>query len=240
MHSINRLRDVNRKPGRQCSYDVVARRMGRDRNRRGRIEAVSRRRTDPANQREAVFVGHADVGDQQVRSKCAQQRPRDCHDGSVGRGTVAGTTQASTTKPGTGERDAAISLVAGLPPRRVTVGRDKGYGTRGFIETLRHLEATPHVAIKKKSRTLDRRMTRHAGYAISQRAQAHRRSLRLDEDRRRAPQAPSSWRRPRELAVSFRRGIQPGPHAHVGDRCMTRAHRPSQRQSIDHTSRPLN
>ena len=71
---------------------------------------------------------------------------------------------------GTGERDAAISLIAGLPPRHVTVGGDKGYATRGFIETFRHLEATPHVALKNKSRTLDRRTTRHAGYAVSQRA----------------------------------------------------------------------
>jgi transposase len=71
---------------------------------------------------------------------------------------------------GSGERDAAISLIAGLPPRRVTVGGDKGYDTRGFVETLRQLEATPHVALKKHSRTLDRRTTRHAGYDISQRA----------------------------------------------------------------------
>jgi transposase len=71
---------------------------------------------------------------------------------------------------GTGERDAAISLVAGLPPRRVTVGADKGYDTHGFIETLRQLEATPHIARKKKSRTLDRRTTRHTGYDLSQRA----------------------------------------------------------------------
>ena len=70
---------------------------------------------------------------------------------------------------GTGERDAAIGLVAGLPPRRVTVGGNKGYGTRGFVETLRNLGATPHVALKAMSRTLDRRTTGHAGYDISQR-----------------------------------------------------------------------
>jgi hypothetical protein len=69
---------------------------------------------------------------------------------------------------GTGERDAAIGLVAGLPPRRVTIGGDKAYDTRGFVDTLRHLEATPHVALKKKSRTLDRRTTRHPGYDVSQ------------------------------------------------------------------------
>jgi transposase len=72
------------------------------------------------------------------------------------------------TATGTGERDAALALIADLPPRRVTVGGDKGYDTRGFVETLRDLEATPHVALKKKSRTLDRRTTRHTGYASSQ------------------------------------------------------------------------
>jgi transposase len=70
---------------------------------------------------------------------------------------------------GTGERDAATSLIASLPLRRVTVGADKGYDTRGFIETLRALGAPPHVAIKMTSRTLDRRTTRHEGYALSQR-----------------------------------------------------------------------
>jgi transposase len=70
---------------------------------------------------------------------------------------------------GTGERDAAIGLIAGLPRRRVTVGGDKGYDTRGFIETLRDLAATPHVARKTNSHTLDQRTTRHAGYDVSQR-----------------------------------------------------------------------
>ena len=70
---------------------------------------------------------------------------------------------------GTGERDAATSLIAGLPHRRVTIGGDKGYDTRRFAATLRALEATPHLAQKQNSRTLDGRTTRHAGYAISQR-----------------------------------------------------------------------
>ena len=69
---------------------------------------------------------------------------------------------------GTGERAAAISLVASLPPRRVTIGGEKGYDTRGFVASLRQLEATPHVALKTHSHSLDRRTTRHAGYDISQ------------------------------------------------------------------------
>ncbi len=71
---------------------------------------------------------------------------------------------------GTGERDAAASLVASLPARRVTVGGDKGYDTRDFVATLRALEATPHIAQKATSRTLDARTTRHVGYQLSQRA----------------------------------------------------------------------
>ena len=38
---------------------------------------------------------------------------------------------------GTGERDAATSLVASLPRRRVTIGGDKAYDTYGFVDTLR-------------------------------------------------------------------------------------------------------
>ena len=53
---------------------------------------------------------------------------------------------------------------------RVTVGGDKGYDTRDFVATLRALEATPHIAQKAKSRTLDARTTRHVGYQLSQRA----------------------------------------------------------------------
>jgi transposase len=70
---------------------------------------------------------------------------------------------------GTGERDAATSLIASLPARRVTVGGDKGYDTYDFVETLRMLKATPHIAQKAKSRTLDARTTRHVGYQVSQR-----------------------------------------------------------------------
>ena len=71
---------------------------------------------------------------------------------------------------GTGERDAALSLVASLPPRRITLAGDRGYDTRGFIEMLRQLEVTPHIACTARSPSLDRRTTRHAAYAISQRA----------------------------------------------------------------------
>jgi transposase len=70
---------------------------------------------------------------------------------------------------GTGERAAATSLIASLPPRPVTVGGDKAYDTHGFVQSIRALQATPHVAQKRRS-AIDTRTTRHAGYVLSQRA----------------------------------------------------------------------
>jgi transposase len=69
---------------------------------------------------------------------------------------------------GTAERDAAVVMIASLPGEdRVTVGADKGYDTKGFVEDLRGLNATPHVAQKQRS-AIDGRTTRHEGYRVSQ------------------------------------------------------------------------
>lgn len=70
---------------------------------------------------------------------------------------------------GTAERDAAASLIASLPPRPVTIAGDKAYDTHAFVQLARALGATPHVAQKQRS-AIDGRTTRHAGYALSQRA----------------------------------------------------------------------
>jgi len=51
----------------------------------------------------------------------------------------------------------------------VTLGADKAYDTRGFVDGLRELEITPHVAAKVRHSAVDGRTTRHPGYAISQR-----------------------------------------------------------------------
>jgi transposase len=56
--------------------------------------------------------------------------------------------------------------------RPSTLGGDKGYDVRRFVEDLRHRDITPHVAQQitwhRRSR-IDRRTTRHPGYAVSQR-----------------------------------------------------------------------
>jgi transposase len=77
-----------------------------------------------------------------------------------------------TAATGTAEREAAKDLVGNLRGRhRITVGADKAYDTQDFVQSLRTLKATPHVAQNCKGRksAIDGRTTRHPGYAVSQR-----------------------------------------------------------------------
>ena len=56
-------------------------------------------------------------------------------------------------------------------PRAVTLGADKGYDAADFVEELRTFNVRPHVARNTSGRrsAIDRRTTRHPGYAASQR-----------------------------------------------------------------------
>ena len=77
-----------------------------------------------------------------------------------------------TAATGTAEREAAEAMVEGVPGRhRITVGGDKAYDTREFVQSLRALKAVPHVAQNCHGRksAIDGRTTRHPGYAVSQR-----------------------------------------------------------------------
>jgi len=69
------------------------------------------------------------------------------------------------------EREAALDMVAALPGlKHRTVGADKAYDVREFVNLLRVINITPHVAAKKPGYTaLDGRTTRHPGYLVSQR-----------------------------------------------------------------------
>ncbi len=70
---------------------------------------------------------------------------------------------------GTAERDAALMMIESIPGAgRVTIAGDKGYDAKEFVAECRNLKATPHVAQKQHS-AIDKRTTRHAGYAVSQR-----------------------------------------------------------------------
>ncbi len=77
-----------------------------------------------------------------------------------------------TQADGFAEREAALLMLADKQEgrtRRITVGADKAYDDRQFVEAARKLNVTPHVSKNDKGRrsNMDRRTTRHEGYAIS-------------------------------------------------------------------------
>ncbi len=76
-----------------------------------------------------------------------------------------------TQATGRGEREAAATMLRRRGGRRrITAAADKGYDTRDFVSELRAQGVTPHVAQNTSGRrsAIDRRTTRHDGYAISQ------------------------------------------------------------------------
>ena len=77
-----------------------------------------------------------------------------------------------TQAHGTAERDAALLMASQIPRNQtVTLGGDKNYDTRDFVDTLRGMKITPHVAQNNTNRSsaIDGRTTWHPGYEISQR-----------------------------------------------------------------------
>jgi len=77
-----------------------------------------------------------------------------------------------TQADGFAEREAALLLLAAQQQgssRRITVGADKAYDSKDFVTAARTLNVTPHITKNDKGRrsNMDRRTTRHPGYAIS-------------------------------------------------------------------------
>jgi len=78
----------------------------------------------------------------------------------------------ATIATGTAEWDTAEDLVEAVAGgRHLTVGADKAFDTAEFVQALRDLDVTPHLAqnTTRRRSAIDRRTTRHPGYAISQR-----------------------------------------------------------------------
>src|SRR5215467_5018226 len=79
---------------------------------------------------------------------------------------------ASVTRAtGTAEREAGQQFAANIGGTiRATLGADKAYDTKEFVETVRQANVTPHVAQNNRGRrsAIDGRTTRHPGYEISQ------------------------------------------------------------------------
>jgi transposase len=78
-----------------------------------------------------------------------------------------------TEANGHAERIAALHMIEPRAdrPRAITLGADKAYDTQDFVNELRSMNATPHVAqnLSGRASAIDGRTTRHAGYAVSQR-----------------------------------------------------------------------
>ena len=118
---------------------------------------------------------HASTTDPEARlyKKAAGQEAKLCFLGHVlmenRHGLVVNTRLTQAT--GTAEREAALALVRERPGRqRVTLGGDKNYDTHAFVQDLRAVQVTPHVAQHTTNRAsaIDGRTTRHPGYAVSQ------------------------------------------------------------------------
>lgn len=118
---------------------------------------------------------HASTTDPEARlyKKATGQEAKLCFLGHVlmenRHGLVVNTRLTPAT--GTAEREAALALVASRPiTRRITLGGDKNYDTQAFVQDLRAVRVTPHVAQHTTNRVsaIDGRTTRHSGYAVSQ------------------------------------------------------------------------
>jgi transposase len=78
--------------------------------------------------------------------------------------------------PATGRAESDAALVMAQRVRgthRITLAGDKAFDTRATVRDLRVMRVTPHVAqfpttVRRRS-AIDRRTTRHRGYAVSQR-----------------------------------------------------------------------
>ena len=77
-----------------------------------------------------------------------------------------------TAADGHAERIAALSMIEPRAdrPRAISLGADKAYDAEDFVNELRSMNVRPHVAQNDNGRrsAIDRRTTRHAGYAMSQ------------------------------------------------------------------------
>jgi len=90
---------------------------------------------------------------------------------------------AASAAGGGAERNAALAMIEARADRakRITLGADKGgacpwaglwpdpRNAQDFVNELRSMAVTPHVARKARHSAIDKRTARHAGYATSQR-----------------------------------------------------------------------
>ena len=123
-----------------------------------------------------------------------------------------------TQADGYAERATALEMLGRLPDRarRRTVAADKGYDTAGFVADCRDLGVTPHVAQQHDQAAQRHRRAHHPPPRTPRQSTdpaPDRRTVRLDQDHRRRPQAP--LQRPTtepSLVPPRRRHLQPPPN----------------------------
>ncbi|HUJ80559.1 MAG TPA: IS5 family transposase [Candidatus Acidoferrales bacterium] len=108
-------------------------------------------RKGPGKEAKLCFIGHALMENRHALFVSACLTPADGH----------------------AERVAALHMIEPRAdrPQAITLGADKAYDAEDFVNELRAMKVTPHVAqnTSKRASAIDARTTRHAGYAISQR-----------------------------------------------------------------------
>lgn len=120
---------------------------------------------------------HGSTSDPEARMyrKSFAHPARLCYAGHVLMENREGLVVGAALTPATGyaERATALELLGDLPGgQRITLGADKAYDTKGFVEEVRGLNVTPHLAqnlTRRGGSALDARTTRHGGYDVSQR-----------------------------------------------------------------------
>ena len=135
-----------------------------------------------------------------------------------------------TPADGHAERVAALAMIEPRAdrPRAITLGADKAYDAEDFVNELRSMTVTPHVAQNTSGRSsaidarIDaaRRLCRQ-----SARPQAHRRGVRLDQDGGQAGEDEVPRSRPRRVGLHLRcRRLQSGSiaEAHGGKGLMAK------------------
>jgi transposase len=112
-----------------------------------------------------------------------------------------------TEANGHAERIAALHMIEPRAdrPRAITLGADKAYDTQDFVNGLRSMRVTPHVAqnVSGRRSAIDGRTKRHAGYGISLRIRKRIEEAFVDQDRCRPGQDEVPWPRPRRMGLTF-------------------------------------
>ena len=91
-----------------------------------------------------------------------------------------------TPADGHAERVAALHMIEPHAdrPQAITLGADKAYDAEDFVNELRSMKVTPHVAQNTSGRSsaIDGRTTRHAGYASVSASASKSKKSWLDQD----------------------------------------------------------